>query len=60
MILPMMLLLTTGILIFGVAMNNYMQFTNAASIGARTLAVSAKTPRTHARRPAGDRRGSWT
>jgi Flp pilus assembly protein TadG len=42
MILPMLLLLTTGVLVFGVAMNNYMQLTNAASIGARALAISAE------------------
>jgi len=42
LILPMLMLLTTGILVFGVAMNNYMQLTNAVSIGARTLAVSAQ------------------
>ena len=42
MILPMMLLLTTGVLIFGIAMNNYMQLTNAASVGARSLAISAE------------------
>lgn len=42
LILPMLLLLTTGIFVFGVAMNNYMQLTNAVSIGARTLAVSAQ------------------
>lgn len=42
MLLPMLLLLTTGILVFGVAMNNYLQLTNAVSIGARTLAVSAQ------------------
>jgi Flp pilus assembly protein TadG len=42
LILPMMLLLTTGIMVFGVAMNNYLQLTNAVSIGARTLAVSAQ------------------
>ncbi len=41
LILPMMLLLTTGVLVFGVAMNNYLQLTNAVSIGARTLAASA-------------------
>jgi hypothetical protein len=38
----MLLVLTTGLLIFGVAMNNYLQLTNAVSIGARTLAVSAQ------------------
>jgi Flp pilus assembly protein TadG len=42
LILPMLMLLTTGILVFGVAMNNYMQLTNAVSIGARTLAISAQ------------------
>jgi Flp pilus assembly protein TadG len=42
LILPMLLLLTTGLLVFGVAMNNYLQLTNAVSIGARTLAVSAQ------------------
>jgi Flp pilus assembly protein TadG len=40
MLLPVLMLLTTGILIFGVAMNNYLQLTNAVSIGARTVAVS--------------------
>jgi Flp pilus assembly protein TadG len=32
--------LTTGVLIFGVAMNNYLQLTNAVSIGARTMALN--------------------
>jgi len=41
MILPMMLILTTGILMFGIAMNNYLALTNAVSIGARTVAVNA-------------------
>jgi len=36
LILPMLMLLTTGMLIFGVAMNNYLQLTNAVSVGART------------------------
>ena len=39
LILPMLLLITTGILIFGVAMNNYMQLTNAVSMGARTVST---------------------
>lgn len=43
LILPMMLMLTTGLLVFGVAMNNYLQLTNAVSIGARALAVDAGT-----------------
>jgi Flp pilus assembly protein TadG len=42
LILPMMLVLTTGIMVFGIAMNNYMQLTDAVSIGARTLAISAQ------------------
>jgi Flp pilus assembly protein TadG len=42
LILPMLLLLTTGIFVFGIAMNNYMQLTNAVSNGARTLAISAQ------------------
>ena len=41
LIAPMLLLLATGIMVFGQAMNNYLQLTNAVSIGARTLAVSA-------------------
>lgn len=41
LILPMMLLLTTGVLVFGVAMNNYLQLTNAVSVGARSLAINA-------------------
>lgn len=40
MILPMLLLLTTGTLVFGVAMNNYLQLNNAVSVGARTLAIN--------------------
>jgi Flp pilus assembly protein TadG len=43
LILPMLMLLTTGLLVFGVAMNNYLQLTNAVSIGARALAVDAGT-----------------
>jgi Flp pilus assembly protein TadG len=42
LVLPMLLLLTTGMLVFGVAMNNYMQLTNAVSIGARAVANSAQ------------------
>jgi Flp pilus assembly protein TadG len=41
MVLPLMLILTTGILMFGIAMNNYLALTNAVSIGARTVAVNA-------------------
>lgn len=42
LILPMLLLITTGILVFGVAMNNYLQLTNAVSMGARTAAINAQ------------------
>lgn len=42
LILPMLLLLTTGIMVFGVAMNNYLQLTNAVSMGARTAAINAQ------------------
>lgn len=42
LILPMLLLITTGIMIFGVAMNNYLQLTNAVSMGARTAAINAQ------------------
>jgi Flp pilus assembly protein TadG len=41
LLLPILLLLTTGIFVFGVAMNNYMQLTNAVSMGARTVAINA-------------------
>jgi Flp pilus assembly protein TadG len=42
MVLPMLLVITTGVLVFGVAMNNYLQLNNAVSVGARTLAISAQ------------------
>jgi Flp pilus assembly protein TadG len=32
--------LTTGVLVFGVAMNNYLQLTNAVSLGARAMALN--------------------
>ena len=41
LILPMLLLLATGIMVFGMAMNNYLQLTNAVSVGARTVAINA-------------------
>jgi Flp pilus assembly protein TadG len=37
----MMLMLTTGLLVFGIAMNNYLQLTNAVSVGARAVALSS-------------------
>lgn len=41
LILPALLLITTGIMIFGYAMNNYLQLTNAVSVGARTVSINA-------------------
>jgi Flp pilus assembly protein TadG len=38
--LPLLLLVLTGILTFGLAFNNYVLLTEATSIGARTLAIS--------------------
>jgi Flp pilus assembly protein TadG len=39
LVLPLLLLITTGILSFGIALNNMLTLTNATSIGARFLAV---------------------
>jgi Flp pilus assembly protein TadG len=41
LIAPMLLLIATGIMVFGLAMNNYLQLTNAVSVGARTVAINA-------------------
>ncbi len=38
--LPLILLAVTGILVFGLALNNYMMLTDATAIGARQLAIS--------------------
>ena len=38
LVAPVLLLLAMGIATAGVAMNNYLQLTNAVSVGARTLA----------------------
>ena len=38
--LPMLLLLVTSILIFGLVLNNYVMLTNATDSGARVLAIS--------------------
>jgi Flp pilus assembly protein TadG len=40
LILPVLLLVVTGILVFGLAFNNYLLLTEATSVGARTLAIS--------------------
>jgi Flp pilus assembly protein TadG len=39
-VLPILLVIVTGILSFGVTLNNYMLLTNATNIGARQLAIS--------------------
>jgi Flp pilus assembly protein TadG len=40
LVLPVLLLVVTGILTFGLAFNNYVLLTEATSIGARALAIS--------------------
>lgn len=39
-VLPLLMLVTTGIFAFGFALNNYLELTNAVNIGAELLAVS--------------------
>jgi len=38
--LPLLLLIVTGILTFGLALNNYVSLTEATSVGARQLGIS--------------------
>ena len=38
--LPVLLLVLTGMATFGIGMNNYLQLTEATSVGARQLAIS--------------------
>ncbi|MGC2161161.1 MAG: TadE family protein [Silvibacterium sp.] len=40
LVLPMFLLLTTGTFSFGIALNNYLELTNATASGAQLVAVS--------------------
>jgi Flp pilus assembly protein TadG len=40
LVLPVLLLVLTGILTFGLAFNNYVSLTEATSVGARALAIS--------------------
>ena len=40
LVLPILMLVLTGIFSFGIAMANYMQLTEAVSVGGRALAVS--------------------
>jgi Flp pilus assembly protein TadG len=39
-VLPVLMLIVTGIFAFGITLNNYVQLTNATSVGARLLAIS--------------------
>ena len=48
--LPILLLVVTGILTFGLAFNNYLLLTEATSVGARTLAISRGATTDPARR----------
>ena len=41
--LPVMLLIVTGLMAFGITINNYLQLTDATSVGARQLAISRGT-----------------
>jgi len=38
--MPILLLIVTGIMTFGIALNNYVELTSAVNIGARRLAIS--------------------
>ena len=38
--LPLLLLVVTGLMTFGIAMNNYLLLTDATNIGARSLAIA--------------------
>ena len=40
LVLPVMLIVVTGILVFGLAFNNYLLLTEGTSVGARALAIS--------------------
>ena len=40
LIFPVLLLIVTGVLAFGLAFNNYIALTNAVGVGARQLAIS--------------------
>jgi Flp pilus assembly protein TadG len=40
MVLPLLMLVTTGIFAFGIALNNYLELTNAVTLGAQQLAIS--------------------
>ena len=40
LVLPILMLIVTGMMTFGIALHNYLELTNAVSIGARLLAIS--------------------
>lgn len=40
MVLPMMMMLMTGMFSFGIGLNNYIILTNATNLGARTIALA--------------------
>jgi Flp pilus assembly protein TadG len=40
LVMPILLIILTGIFAFGIAMNNYLELTDSVAIGARFLAVS--------------------
>ena len=40
LVLPMLMLILTGIFAFGIAINNYVQLTNAVNTGGRLLSIS--------------------
>ena len=40
LVLPILLLLVTGIITFGIAFHNYLELTDAVNVGARLLAIS--------------------
>lgn len=40
MVLPVLMLIVTGILSFGFTLNNYLELTNAVTMGAQQLAIS--------------------
>lgn len=42
LVMPMFLVLITGMFAFGITMNNYLELTNAAGAGARAMAASAQ------------------
>ena len=50
-VMPLMLLIMTGMVSFGVALHNFVVLTNGVNTGAQLLAISRGRPRTRALRP---------